>query len=172
MMKRENAFDALRGLFLMVMALNHDGGPLSRFTHESFGFVSAAEGFIFLSGLATGWVYATLAGPSAPSLAQRTFRKARRIYLYQTVSLLFVMTLVGLFPLQAAESRWFDLLLIVHEQPLVAVLLGATLLYRPTFFDILPMYTLLMLVTPFVIRRYQAGKSTAVLLASFSLWIF
>ncbi|MDC4224839.1 MAG: OpgC domain-containing protein [Candidatus Manganitrophus sp.] len=124
MMKRENAFDALRGLFLVVMALNHDGGPLSRFTHESFGFVSAAEGFIFLSGFATGWAYAVPAGPSSPSLAQRAFQKARRIYLYQVVSSLFVLTLVRLFPVQAAESRWFDLLLIVHEEPLVAVLLG------------------------------------------------
>lgn len=171
-MKRENAIDELRGLFLVVMALNHDGGPLSRLTHESFGFVSAAEGFIFLSGLAIGWAHAVPASPSASSFSQRAFQKARCIYLYHLVSILFVMILVRLFPLEAAESRWSDRLLIVYEQPLSAILLGITLLYRPKFFDILPMYILLILAVPFLIRRYQAGKSTALLLVSSSLWAF
>lgn len=87
-MKRENALDALRGLFLVVMAFNHDGGPLSRFTHEPIGFVSAAEGFLFLSGLATGWTYAAPAGLSSSSPARRAFRKAGRIYLHHGVSFL------------------------------------------------------------------------------------
>lgn len=168
-MKKNETLDVLRGLFLVVMALNHHGGPLSRLTREPFGFVSAAEGFLFLSGLATGLAYAA---PSFPSIAQRAFRKTRRIYLYHLLSLFFVLALVHFFPLYAAESRWSDRLLIIREQPLSALLLGAALLYRPTFLDILPMYILLMLVVPFLIRRYQEGRSTAVLAISFSLWGF
>lgn len=166
-MKRNDALDALRGLFLVVMTLNHDGGPLRRLTHEPFGFVSAAEGFFLLSGLATGLAYTA---PSFSSIAQRAFHNARRIYLYHLLSFLFVFALVLLFPLAAAESRWADRLLIIREEPLSAVLLGAATLYRPHFFDILPMYTLLILMVPFLIRRYQNGRGAAVLLFSFFLW--
>lgn len=166
-MKRNDALDALRGLFLVVMTLNHDGGPLRRLTHEPFGFVSAAEGFFLLSGLATGLAYTA---PSFSSIAQRAFHNARRIYLYHLLSFLFVFALVLLFPLAAAESRWTDRLLIIREEPLSALLLGAATLYRPHFFDILPMYTLLVLVVPFLIRRYQNGRGAAVLLFSLSLW--
>lgn len=168
-MKRNDALDALRGLFLVVMTLNHDGGPLRRLTHEPFGFVSAAEGFFLLSGLATGLAYTA---PSFSSIAQRAFHNARRIYLYHLLSFLFIFALVRLFPLAAAESRWTDRLLIIREEPLSALLLGAATLYRPHFFDILPMYTLLVLVVPFLIRRYQNGSGAAVLLFSLSLWGF
>ncbi|RJS93382.1 OpgC domain-containing protein [Salinisphaera sp. Q1T1-3] len=41
--------DTLRGLMLVIMTIDHLG-PLSRFTMEPFGFVSAAWGFVFLSG--------------------------------------------------------------------------------------------------------------------------
>lgn len=66
------------------------------------------------------------------------------------------MTLVRFFPLEAAENRWFDRLRIVHEQPLSALLLGAALLYRPKFFDILPMYILLVLAVPSLIAYLMA----------------
>jgi hypothetical protein len=168
-MKRNEALDALRGLFLVVMALNHDGGPLSALTREPLGFFSAAEGFLFLSGLTTGLAYAAPA--SRPQIDRRPFQKAREIYFYHLLSFLFVVALVSFYPLESSAGRWSDRLLIIQERPLSAILLGAALLYRPAFFDILPMYLFLMLAVPFLIRRFQAGKGTAVLIMSSFLWV-
>lgn len=55
---RDVRVDTLRGLFLMVMMVDHlPYHPLLRFSRQSFGFVSAAEGFVFVSGLVSAWVY-------------------------------------------------------------------------------------------------------------------
>jgi hypothetical protein len=48
---RDTRVDTLRGLFLIVMMVDHlPYHPLLRFSRQGFGFVSAAEGFVFVSG--------------------------------------------------------------------------------------------------------------------------
>jgi len=49
---RDPRVDTLRGLFLVVMMIDHlPFHPLRRFSSQSLGFVSSAEGFVFVSGL-------------------------------------------------------------------------------------------------------------------------
>jgi hypothetical protein len=60
-MKRIIELDGLRGWLLIIIACNHlYGGYVTQFTREPFGFVSAAEGFVFLSGFVAYLVYARL----------------------------------------------------------------------------------------------------------------
>ncbi|HXN47864.1 MAG TPA: OpgC domain-containing protein, partial [Bryobacteraceae bacterium] len=78
-MKRRPELDALRGLMLVWMTLTHLPTIASVFTNQPLGFVSASEGFIFLSALFTGSVYYGLAqreGDAAMycKLALRTLR--------------------------------------------------------------------------------------------------
>ena len=43
---------------LVVITINHiEGNPLRALTYQPFGYVSAAEGFVFISGLLAGYVY-------------------------------------------------------------------------------------------------------------------
>ena len=50
------ALDSLRGALLVIMAINHIPSDLHVFTDRPLGFFSAAEGFVFVSGLLAGKV--------------------------------------------------------------------------------------------------------------------
>ncbi len=56
-MERDIRLDALRGLVLAWMTINHLSGPLHAYSFETLGFVSSAEGFVFISGIVAGMVY-------------------------------------------------------------------------------------------------------------------
>jgi hypothetical protein len=52
---RDSRLDMLRGLCLVLMTVDHlPINPLFRFTNQTLGFVSAAEGFVFISGVVSG----------------------------------------------------------------------------------------------------------------------
>ena len=55
--RRRPEIDALRGVFLVWMTLAHLPTHLSDFVDEPFGFVSSAEGFVFLSALLVARLY-------------------------------------------------------------------------------------------------------------------
>ena len=49
--ERRPEIDALRGVFLVWMTLTHLPTHVSDLVNEPFGFVSSAEGFVFLCAL-------------------------------------------------------------------------------------------------------------------------
>src|SRR4051812_24501978 len=49
--------DTLRGVLLVLMAINHIPSDLRAVTDHPLGFMSAAEGFVFMAGLMAGYVY-------------------------------------------------------------------------------------------------------------------
>src|SRR5277367_5072949 len=49
--------DALRGLFLVWMTLTHLPTHFSDLVNQPFGFISSAEGFVFLSALLVARLY-------------------------------------------------------------------------------------------------------------------
>ncbi len=60
-MPRITEYDGLRGWLLIVIACNHlYGGFVSNFTRAPLGYISAAEGFVFLSGFVAYFVYRQL----------------------------------------------------------------------------------------------------------------
>src|SRR5258707_12444613 len=61
MMGRRPELDALRGLMLVWIALTHLPTSASTYVNQPVGFVSAAEGFIFLSALFTVRIYFRMA---------------------------------------------------------------------------------------------------------------
>jgi hypothetical protein len=60
-MKRYREIDALRGLKLALMTVTHLPTRLADPLGQPFGWVSAAEGFVLLSGFTAGLVYSRLA---------------------------------------------------------------------------------------------------------------
>ncbi|HPE74072.1 MAG TPA: OpgC domain-containing protein, partial [Candidatus Competibacter sp.] len=56
-MNRLLEIDALRGLLLVLMVINHTPSPLRTLTNQPLGFVSAAEAFVFVSACLCGLVF-------------------------------------------------------------------------------------------------------------------
>jgi hypothetical protein len=153
------------------MTINHLPTEMRSVTDQSLGLFSAAEGFVFLSGLLAGWVYTRKyrKGGSEGLWAASTGR-ARSIYRWHLGALLLAFVAV-----QATEHilgycaptvpRLF------FEHPLLSLGLGASLLYQPGLLDLLPMYCGFVLMLPTVIKALEAGRLKLVLGVSAGLWL-
>jgi hypothetical protein len=169
--QRDLRFDTLRGLFLVCMTINHLPTELRWFTDQSLGLFSAAEGFVFLSGLLAGWVYTRKfrSGGKAGLLAAATGR-AGSIYRWHLFALFGAFLCVQLSELalgycSPAVPRLF------FEHPLEALGLGVALLYQPGLLDLLPMYCGFVLLLPVVIRALESGRRWLVLGVSAAAWL-
>ena len=168
---RDLRLDTLRGFMLMAMAINHLDTELRIFTDHVFGFVTTAEGFVFLSGLVAGLVY-TRQGAYEPrgELRRRAWHRAGEIYLYHLAG--FALALIGLLGLRAfahIQSNTSPPLFFSH--PGEALVLGASLLYQPGLLDILPMYCVFMFLLPLLLRLLDAGHGRWVVAGSLVLWL-
>jgi hypothetical protein len=162
--ERAHRVDALRGLFLIIMMVDHlPYHPLLGFSRQTFGFVSAAEGFVFLSGMVSAWVYGRiLAKQGEAALCRGAWQRARDIYL--THLLLYTVALAGglLGGWQIASQfanfwgAWWH---------------GALLIFQPPLFGILPMYVAFLLLTPLLLQQMARGRAPLVWAASIALWL-
>jgi hypothetical protein len=167
---RDLRFDSLRGLMLIVMTINHLPSLLRRATDESLGIFSAAEGFVFLSGLLAGYVYTRRSRREGPAaLLAATRKRANRIYFWQLASFLGAFVAVRLtgilFGFYATSSP-----ILFYQNPWLAILLGCTMLYQPGMIDILPLYCALVVALPHVINALEKGRRNWVLAISGALW--
>src|SRR5260370_22584238 len=70
--KRQPELDALRGLMLILMTLAHLPTQAQVITNQQVGFVSEAEGFVFLSAFLTGHIFGRIANESGiPTVIKR-----------------------------------------------------------------------------------------------------
>jgi hypothetical protein len=172
MARRLEEIDALRGLMLVWMTLTHLPTVLSQFANQPFGFISSAEGFIFLSALFTGRIYFRLADRDGYSamyrrLGLRTFR----LYAYHICLLLFAFA-VGSLTSHGEHPGVHNLLdYYFMVGPKHAILLGALLIYRPPLLDILPMYILFLILTLLALTLGRRMGWKFVLTGSFILWL-
>ena len=172
-MRRLQELDALRGLMLVWISLTHLPTVLSRYVNQPFGFVSAAEGFIFLSALFTGRIYFHLAQRDGyPAMQLKLGKRTLRLYLYHAFLLSFVFLIA--VPIAASGSRpglrnlldfYFD------GGARRAVIDAALLVYRPPLLDILPMYIIFLVFTPLALRVGQKFGWKYILGAAFTFWL-
>ncbi|GAA0767096.1 OpgC domain-containing protein [Ideonella azotifigens] len=171
-MTRRWEIDALRGLMLVLMTLTHLPTRFSDPTGQPFGFVSAAEGFVMLSGYMAGMVYTRKARQKGHAVIPGAFlRRALKIYLCQAGLLLFLFTLIAIVGLMARQEAVTNLLSFYLAHPLQAFISGMLLVYNPPLLDILPMYILLMLVSPLVLLHGLHRGWGGVLGLSLLLWL-
>ena len=169
---RRHEIDALRGLMLILMTLTHLPTRFSEYTGEPFGFVSAAEGFVFLSAFMVGWIYVARAHKNGISAMRRAvWRRAFKLYACQVGLLLFLLTVV--VPIGAAKGQpaIVNLVSFFNWEHLTALSSGLVLLYAPPLLDILPLYILFMLATPAVLTLSLRRGWAPILTFSFGLWV-
>ncbi|MFT2011224.1 OpgC domain-containing protein [Pontibacter sp. 13R65] len=172
-MKRNQQIDFFKGLLLILITVDHfmdSDNLLKKFTFEFVGPVSAAEGFVFLSGLTVGLIYTSKLNKSGlASIAAATRKKAWHIYRYHL--LLFLLTWVFLISGQAIFKYWEGEYAAILQNPIEMLFMGSFLLYQPSLLDILPMYVLFMLLTPYLILLYKKQYQWQVLALSFLVYL-
>lgn len=170
-MGRDVSLDVLRGIMLIIMAADHFGEPIFQHLYEFAGYVSAAEGFVFLSGMLVALVYSRYHAMGGYVLEQRVWRRAGVIYAYHVAVLLavFVFTVAT----EVSGAHWNSFATEMQAEPLRGLLSGMVLGYKPPMLDVLPLYVMLMLVAPFALRwmtQYRTVGVVMVLAGSVGLW--
>ena len=143
---------------------------LLSFAFSFFGYVSVAEGFVFLSGFVSALVYTRVGRERGEGAVWRNaLIRARDIYLCYVLAVVTLLALAKVVGVRALEwGSWTGLVLL----PLpVASVKVAALLYQPLILEILPMYCFFLLITPMTLKQLERGKYVAVALVSLSLWI-
>jgi len=170
---RSHELDALRGGLLVVMALTHLPTRFSLYADQPLGFVSTAEGFIFLSAFLVGRGYSRLHQQGRfAEMRRKAWQRARRLYYWHIGMLGLVLTLGAGFALLTGRSGLKNLLSGFFAEPLPAMLGSVVMAYQPPLFDILPMYIVFLAVTPAILQGSRREGWGKVLLLSFLLWLF
>jgi hypothetical protein len=175
LVERDTRLDSLRGLALVIMTIDHMQGNFKQFTYQALGFITAAELFIFLSGLVAGIVYTKrYERDSFSSIRSQCWKRAAKLYFYHIAMFASVIAIGHMSAtMSLAWQAWIPHLknALILESPLRAMSLGGLLLYQPTHLDILPMYALFLLFIPFAVFVLIRWGSLPVFIVSASGWL-
>jgi len=163
--------DILRGFLLLWMTLTHLPTWASNLSNQTFGFVSGAEGFIFLAAFMIGQLQYRAEKKRGEAGALRDIAKRTlRVYLYHCGLLAVAFTLVAFLGVEFHREALRNLLSYYLQSPKQAVIAAVLLQYRPSLLDILPMYVVFMALTP--VARWIAKRWSwePVIYASFIVW--
>jgi hypothetical protein len=153
------------------MTLTHLPTGVSVYANQTLGFVSAAEGFIFLSALLCGRVFGRkLEEEGARSVWRRLGARAVRLYVYHLLLLAVAFTVVALLAIKTKQPSLQGLLDFYLAHPVDGVIASILLIYRPPLLDILPMYILFLLMTPAVLWAGRRFGWRVILIPSLLLW--
>jgi hypothetical protein len=156
--------DLLRGLCLLVMTVDHLPETLiKKFTLQGFGFFSAAECFVFLSGLVAGRVYGRIAITKGFAvLRQRVIHRAAILYLANAglMTLMILAAKEGLVTLGGGLNPDWSLW-------------SRTMLFlaSPINADILRMYCVFVLLLPGVFWALMNDRFYYMAAISGGLWL-
>lgn len=164
--------DWLRGAMLVLMTVTHMPTAFSGRASQPFGFVSAAEGFVFLSAFLVGAVYSRMAlTRGVPAMETALVGRARKIYAVHVGLLLFLFC--GLLPVaqDIGGVAITDLASLFRAHPQEALAGGLLLVYSPPLLDILPLYTLFLAATPVLLAWSLREGWRPILVLSVVAWL-
>jgi hypothetical protein len=156
---RDLRLDFFRGLSLFFIFIDHiPGNFLSYFTLQSIAFCDAAEVFIFISGFTAALVYGRrLQQNGALYATAQVYRRVWQLYVAH-IFLFMIFTAEVSYVLMTATNGMNAEELGVGDfldTPHLAVIRALFLVFQPTFFDILPLYIVLLGVFPLVLIGLQ-----------------
>jgi hypothetical protein len=163
--------DALRGLFLVWMTFTHMPTRFSDLVNQPFGFVSSAEGFVFMSALLVSRVYLRDAREDGPELREKLWRRTLKIYGYHLLMLAFAFTVAAAFAAKTHRPALYNLLNFYLAHPVVAIVGSVLLIYCPPLLDILPMYVIFLFLTPVALSMSVRYGWKWILAGSGFLWL-
>lgn len=160
---RHRTLDLLRGLMLVIMTVDHLDlyGPVYRFTYETFGFASAAEGFVLLSGIVAGLVYSRYAVERR--LGAKVRRRLRTLWRHHLV----LVAALFIYRCWQPDQRPAGSLLAAGA----AAVGGVVLLNQEPPLDILALYLVLVALLPLLLTAFRSGRATSALAVSAAAWL-
>jgi hypothetical protein len=170
-LERRPELDALRGVFLVWMTLTHLPTRFSDFTNQPIGFVSAAEGFVFVSALLVGRIYMRDSLKNAPGVRVTLWKRSFQIYAYHLLMLTFLFTVAAAFAVHTHKAALNHLLNFYLAHPVVAIVGSVLLLYCPPLLDILPMYVTFLFFSPLLLAGAVRYGWRKILVASALIWL-
>jgi enterochelin esterase-like enzyme len=148
------------------MVVDHIGGPsfLYALTGGNRFYTSAAEAFIYISGLVMGLVYRRLIERDGLGISlRRAVERSVTLYLVTITLTLFFIPFSELLALHWAQGVDFS-------DPMAFVVSVLTLHRTYYLVDIPLLYTILILVSPLALLMLAQGRTGVVLAASWALW--
>jgi hypothetical protein len=153
---RDLRLDLFRGIALWLIFLDHiPDNIVNLFTLRNYGFSDATEVFIFISGYTAAFVYGRAMRERGFIVSSaRILRRAWQIYVAHiflfTIFLAEIAYVAATFsnPLYAEEMNILGFL----RQPDVTVFEALLLKFKPVNMDVLPLYIVLLMAFPFVLR--------------------
>jgi hypothetical protein len=171
---RDPRLDFFRGLGMFIILIAHiPGNPWAFWIPARFGFSDATEMFVFCSGMASalafgsvyaraGWLMGTM---------QITYRVWQVYWVHLSVffvslTLLVAINSSGVFPRDEVAEYNLQAFLENTGPNLIGLL---TLTYVPNFFDILPMYLVILALLPVIMALARFDVRLAMVF-SIALW--
>lgn len=170
-LERRPELDALRGLFLVWMTLTHLPTRFADFVNQPLGFVSSAEGFVFISALLVGRLYIRELVQNPANVRARLWKRSFKIYGYHLLMLALAFTVVAVFAVHTHKAALTNLLDFYLAHPVVAITGSVLLLYCPPLLDILPMYVTFLFFTPVILSAAVRWGWRWILAASGLVWL-
>jgi hypothetical protein len=173
--QRDLRLDFFRGIGMFIILIAHiTDNPWTLWIPARFGFSDATEMFVFSSGMASAIAFGAVFGRAGWGMG--TLRVAHRIWqvywvhlgvFFVTLALMLALNLTGAFPRDEVGALNLYPFLNTTGPNLLGLL---TLTYVPNYFDILPMYLVILALIPVMMALARADVRLAVL-ASLALWV-
>ena len=168
-----NEIDFWRGVALVSIFINHIPGiVLEKITHRNIGLSDSAELFVFLAGFSLRFLAESRTENLTPPrhfmrLEGRTF----------TLYAAHILTTVLALALLAGAALHYETPLILtwhnaqtfFQDPIQSIVGIAALSYQLGYFDVLPLYIVLMGTAPFVVLLHRAAPNLLLPL-SIAIW--
>lgn len=160
-------------MFIILIA-HITGNPWTLWIPARFGFSDATEMFVFCSGMASALAFGAVFSRAGWVIG--TLRIAHRIWqvywvhlgvFFVTLVLMLALNLTGAFPRDEVGALNLHPFLNNTGPNLIGLL---TLTYVPNYFDILPMYLVILALIPVMMALARVDTRLA-LLASLALWV-
>ncbi|HEX2911424.1 MAG TPA: OpgC domain-containing protein [Chloroflexia bacterium] len=170
---RDLRLDFLRGLCFFVMTVNHisDFAPqtwINAATGHGEFFITAAEGFVFISGLVMGMVYVKIIKKEGIGKALgKAVNRLGKIYLVTVGMTLFFVSLATFTPFKLwALREW-----ITVKDPIELIVGSFTMHFAYHGSSIMVMFVLFLVIAPAALYALSLGKVWWVLGLSWLVWV-
>ncbi|WP_334177150.1 OpgC domain-containing protein [Pseudoxanthobacter sp.] len=170
---RDHRIDFWRGLALVMIFIDHvPGNVFEKLTLRNFGVSDSAEIFVFLSGFSAAIAYFTKFMGGAPVYASvRVYQRVGKLYMAHVVTLVGAIALYFGAAIWLSDAHWTKVngLDFFIRDPVHAMVGLATLAYQIGYFNILPLYVVLLAGLPVLMVLARRNLSMA-FSASFALY--
>jgi hypothetical protein len=172
--ERLMSVDFWRGFALITIFINHiPGNAFVWLTHRNYGFSDATEIFVMLAGVGAAFAY--LPRFRTGKAAATSFRILQRAFQLYTIHIMLIVccgAIIAYTVTATGDTRFleaFRLDVLVNDT--IPGLIGlATLMLQPSYLDILPLYVVLLLMSPLLLML-TARSPLAGLAASATLYL-